>query len=81
MCRSIKTLRTPQGASDEEIAAAALQYVRKVSGFRSPSRRNAEAFDAAVAEVQAASKRLLGQLPRPDRPLSSRLRTQRHPAG
>ena len=60
MCRSIKTLRRPEGrASDEEIAAAALQYVRKVSGYRAPSRRNTDAFDAAVTEVGRASRRLL----------------------
>lgn len=60
MCRSIKTLRRPdQPASDEEIAAAALQFVRKVSGYRAPSRKNAEAFDAAVAEIADASRRLL----------------------
>jgi hypothetical protein len=60
MCRSIKTLRvgaTP--ASDEEISAAALQYVRKVSGYRTPSVANAPAFAAAVAEVAEVSKRLL----------------------
>ena len=60
MCRSIKTLRvgaTP--ASDEEITAAALQYVRKVSGYRKPSSANEDAFSEAVADVAAASKRLL----------------------
>lgn len=60
MCRSIKTLRagaTP--ASDEEIAAAALQFVRKVSGYRKPSAANEHAFQAAVAEIADASKRLL----------------------
>ena len=63
MCRSIKTLRRPDGpASDEEIAAAALQYVRKVSGYRAPSQRNTKAFDAAVSEVGRASRRLLEQL-------------------
>jgi hypothetical protein len=63
MCRSIKTLRRPEGsASDEEIAAAALQYVRKVSGYRAPSQRNTEAFDAAVSEVGRASRRLLEHL-------------------
>ena len=63
MCRSIKTLRRPEGpASDEEIAAAALQFVRKVSGYRAPSQRNTEAFDAAVSEVGRASRRLLDQL-------------------
>lgn len=45
--------------SDEEMREAALQYVRKVSGFRQPSRRNTEAFDAAVEEVTQASRRLL----------------------
>jgi hypothetical protein len=60
MCRSIKTLRTRDvPASDEEIRAAALQFVRKVSGFRQPSTRNAEAFESAVDEVQLVCKRLL----------------------
>ena len=59
MCRSIKTLRGPQPASNEEIRAAALQYVRKVSGFRQPSRKNEEAFQSAVDEIATASKRLL----------------------
>ncbi|HVD30510.1 MAG TPA: DUF2277 domain-containing protein [Methylomirabilota bacterium] len=63
MCRSIKTLRRPDGpATDEEIAAAALQYVRKVSGYRAPSQRNTKAFDAAVNDVGRASRRLLEQL-------------------
>jgi hypothetical protein len=61
MCRSIKTLRTGAvPASDDEITAAALQYVRKVSGYRKPSSANEPAFEAAVAEVAEASKRLLG---------------------
>jgi hypothetical protein len=60
MCRSIKTLRRPEGrASEEEVAAAALQFVRKVSGYRAPSKRNTKAFDAAVSEVGRASRRLL----------------------
>jgi hypothetical protein len=63
MCRSIKTLRRPdEPATDEEIKAAALQFVRKVSGYRVPSKANTEAFDAAVDEVADASKRLLGTL-------------------
>jgi hypothetical protein len=65
MCRSIKTLRdgaTP--ASDEEITAAALQYVRKVSGYRKPSSANEAAFEAAVAEVADASRRLLEEVAR-----------------
>jgi hypothetical protein len=60
MCRSIKRLRSPEGlATEQEIREAALQFVRKVSGFREPSRRNAEAFDHAVDEVATASRRLL----------------------
>ncbi len=54
------TLRRPdERATDEEVRAAALQFVRKVSGYRAPSRRNEEAFQAAVDEVAAASRRLL----------------------
>ena len=60
MCRSIKTLRTPEGPpTDDEVRAAALQFVRKVSGYRQPSQRNAAAFEAAVNEISAASQRLL----------------------
>jgi hypothetical protein len=63
VCRSIKTLRSPEGpASDEEVRAAALQFVRKVSGYRHPSQANAETFDVAVEEVAAASRRLLDGL-------------------
>jgi hypothetical protein len=63
MCRSIKTLRrVEEPATPEEVQAAALQFVRKVSGYRAPSQRNAEAFDAAVAEIAEASSRLLGRL-------------------
>ncbi len=63
MYRSIKTLRRPEmAATDDEVAAAALQCVRKVSGYRVPSRKNADAFDGAVAEIAAASKRLLEAL-------------------
>lgn len=60
MCRSIKTLRdgaTP--ANDDEIRAAALQYVRKVSGYRTPSRANEEAFEHAVEHVAATTRELL----------------------
>jgi hypothetical protein len=60
MCRSIKRLRGPEGpATEQEIREAALQYVRKVSGFREPSRRNEEAFQAAVDEVAASSRKLI----------------------
>lgn len=63
MCRSIKSLRTfDPPASEAEIQAAALQYIRKVSGYRKPSRRNQPAFDAAVAEVAAATRKLLESL-------------------
>lgn len=61
MCRSIKTLRPPfeDIVTVEDVNAAALQYVRKVAGMRQPSARNREAFDAAVAEVAAATAKLL----------------------
>ena len=64
MCRSIKTLRPPYAddVTDSDVKAAALQYVRKVSGFHAPAAHNAEAFEAAVAEVAAATERLLAQL-------------------
>jgi len=63
MCRSIKTLRRSDGqAADDEVRAAALQFVRKVSGYRTPSRANEEAFNSAVEEIDAASRRLLGSL-------------------
>jgi hypothetical protein len=65
MCRSIKPLRLPdRQASETEIAEAALQYVRKVSGYRKPSRLNQQAFDAAVEEVAAATRRMLERLNR-----------------
>ncbi|KRT63942.1 MAG: hypothetical protein XU10_C0006G0089 [Chloroflexi bacterium CSP1-4] len=63
MCRSIKTLRGQEPpASDEEIRAAALQFVRKVSGYRAPAKRNEAAFQAAVEEIAASSRRLLASL-------------------
>lgn len=63
MCRSIKTLRNLEaGATHDDMEAAALQFVRKVSGYRKPSKRNAEAFDAAVAEIAEATHRLLHAL-------------------
>jgi hypothetical protein len=63
MCRSIKTLRIPdRTATDEEIRAAALQFVRKVSGYRQPSKANSAAFDSAVDQIARSSKRLLGSL-------------------
>ena len=63
VCRSIKTLRGAEPeASDEEIRAAALQFVRKVSGYRAPSQRNRTAFDDAVQDVTASVSRLLERL-------------------
>ncbi len=64
MCRSIKTLREPytEQVTDADVRAAALQYVRKVSGFRTPARHNAEAFEDAVDAVAAATAELLGRL-------------------
>ena len=60
MCRSIKTLRrADEAATTGELEAAARQYVRKISGYRTPSARNAEAFEAAIAEIAAASSHLL----------------------
>ncbi len=63
MCRSIKQLRSAdRPATDEEVRAAALQFVRKISGFRTPSRINEGPFTAAVDDVAAASTRLLESL-------------------
>jgi hypothetical protein len=63
MCRNIHTLYNFEpAATDEDVRAAALQYVRKISGFTKPSRANAEAFDRAVDAVTAASVRLLSEL-------------------
>lgn len=63
MCRSIKTLRkVDPPATDVEVREAALQFVRKISGYRQPSRANAAAFDHAVDEVAAATRTLLDAL-------------------
>ena len=63
MCRNIRTLHNfDPPATDDEIRASALQYVRKISGFSKPSQANTEAFERAVEEVAAVSTRLLGQL-------------------
>jgi hypothetical protein len=63
MCRSIHTLYNFEpAATEDEVRAAALQYVRKISGFTKPSRANAEAFERAVDAVADASWRLLGEL-------------------
>lgn len=63
MCRSIKTLRREdEPATEDEVRAAALQFVRKVSGYRTPSQKNEEAFEAAVEEIAKSSKKLLKSL-------------------
>lgn len=63
MCRSIKQLRWPNGEpTNADIEAAALQFVRKVSGYRVPSQANRAAFETAVAEIAAATHRLLDQV-------------------
>ncbi len=63
MCRSIKQLRNTEiPATDEEIHAAALQFVRKVSGFRKPSKMNEEVFEKAVDEVAESTRKLLENL-------------------
>ncbi len=66
MCRSIVTLRS-RDESQEAIRAAAVQYVRKISGYRKPSKTNAAAFEAAVEEIAAASAKLLASLQRAER--------------
>ncbi|TMM17172.1 MAG: DUF2277 domain-containing protein [Actinobacteria bacterium] len=59
MCRSIVTLRGPTPATDDDVKAAALQFVRKVSGYRQPSRANQESFEGAVDEIAGSVRRLL----------------------
>lgn len=61
MCRSIKTLRNTE-PSDDDVHAAALQFIRKISGYRVPSRANQEAFNSAVDEVASTSRKLLDTL-------------------
>lgn len=63
MCRSIKVLRKLEPpATEQDVSAAALQFVRKVSGFRKPSKTNQEAFDSAVEEIAGITQRLLDTL-------------------
>ncbi len=63
MCRSIKKLRNAEGpATDEEIREAVLQFVRKISGYRKPSRVNEPVFDQAVEDIAAVSRRMLDSL-------------------
>jgi hypothetical protein len=65
MCRSIKTLRSPEQVPDDDVRAAALQFVRKVSGYRQPSAANRAAFDDAVVEISASTRHLLDNLALP----------------
>ncbi|MFA9431037.1 DUF2277 domain-containing protein [Egicoccus sp. AB-alg2] len=80
MCRSIQQLRGAEPpATDVEVRDAALQYVRKISGYRVPSATNQEAFDAAVTEIASATRRLLDDLvlapgSKPAQPVQRRLR-------
>jgi hypothetical protein len=62
MCRSIQTLRRPEPVTSEDVRDAALQYVRKLSGYRAPSKANSAVFDRAVDEVARATERLLAGL-------------------
>lgn len=73
MCRSIKTLRTQESVTDDEVAAAALQFVRKISGYRQPSKANREVFERAVEEVAQSTERLLADLEPP--PIAHRRRS------
>lgn len=66
MCRSIKQLRNPDNfPEDDEIHAAALQYIRKVSGYRKPSQKNKEVFDQAVSAVATTTRILLENIQQP----------------
>ena len=68
MCRNIRQLHNfAPPATEDEVRAAALQYVRKISGFRSPSKANTEAFERAVEEITASTDRLLAAVRRPAR--------------
>lgn len=82
MCRNIRTLYNFEPpASDDEVRAAALQYVRKISGFTKPSQANAQAFERAVDEVAEVSTRLLSELvttaPPKDREVEAAKRRER----
>lgn len=62
MCRSIVQLRRPEGATEDEVTAAARQFVRKISGYRKPSKANEEVFEQAIEEIAATSRHLLDHL-------------------
>ena len=85
MCRNIRTLHNFEPpATEDEVRAAALQYVRKVSGSTKPSQANAEAFDLAVEEVTRSTEKLLGRLvtaaPPKDREIEAAKRRERSAA-
>ena len=81
MCRNIRNLHNFEPpATDEEIDGAALQYVRKISGFTKPSQANVEAFDRAVAEIAEVSSRLLGELVTNAPPKDREVEAARHRA-
>ena len=87
MCRSIKVLRRREApATSDEVAAAALQFVRKISGMRKPSKANEQAFKRAISEISASSNRLLEALGLPAPPrvrpehTAAEEESQRHPA-
>ena len=82
MCRNIRTLHNFEpAATDDEVRAASLQFVRKISGYTKPSQANQEAFDRAVDEVAVAARRLLGGLtttaPKKDRAIEAAKARQR----
>lgn len=62
MCRSIVQLRKPEGVTEDELTAAARQFVRKISGFRTPSKVNEKVFERAVTDIAASSRQLLQDL-------------------
>jgi hypothetical protein len=74
MCRSIVPLRGEEAALPEEVEAAALQFIRKISGYRTPSKAHEEAFQRAVREVAEATQRLLDELPTGRGPAMARSR-------
>ena len=78
MCRSIKKLRHADlSATEQEITEAALQFVRKVSGYRAPSKKNQAIFDQAIKEVATATRKLLNHLDKPSRSYPLRFATGR----
>ena len=78
MCRNIKTLHNFEPpATEEEVRSAALQYVRKISGFTKPSKANEEAFERAVEEIAAVSSRLLESLVTTAAPRSREVEAER----